>query len=106
MAGRETNVQDRLSHPSLPPHPNPMLLSLDTRSGSQRAHTPQIGDLAALGLAVWSPAGLSSWMLELIDASMRLPWFHTFIAGTLFFCLLLLTFSIKQLHNSAALAPQ
>ena len=31
------------------------------------------GDLAALGLAVWSLASLSSWMIELINASTGLP---------------------------------
>jgi YidC/Oxa1 family membrane protein insertase len=65
----------------------------------------QYGDLAALGLAGWSPAGLSSWMLELINVSTGLPWFHTIIAGTVFARLILLPFSIKQLRNSAALAP-
>lgn len=70
------------------------------------ALTPlQYGDLAALGLAGWSPAGLSSWMLELINVSAGLPWFHTIIAGTVLSRLLLLPFSIKQLRNSAALAP-
>jgi len=65
----------------------------------------QYGDLAALGLAGWSPAGLSSWMLELINVSTGLPWFHTIVAGTLVSRLLLLPFSLKQLRNSAALAP-
>jgi YidC/Oxa1 family membrane protein insertase len=70
------------------------------------ALTPlQYGDLAALGLAGWSPAGLSSWMLELINVSTGLPWFHTIVAGTLASRLLLLPFSLKQLRNSAALAP-
>jgi YidC/Oxa1 family membrane protein insertase len=44
-------------------------------------------------------------MLELINISAGLPWFHTIIAGTLLSRLLLLPFSIKQLRNSAALAP-
>jgi len=65
----------------------------------------QYGDLAALGLAGWTPAGLSTWMLELVNVSSGLPWFHTIIAGTLLTRLLLLPFSIKQLRNSAALAP-
>jgi len=65
----------------------------------------QYGDLAALGLAGWSPSGLATWMLELVNVSSGLPWFHTIIAGTLLSRLLLLPFSIKQLRNSAALAP-
>ncbi|KAN0107036.1 hypothetical protein V8E52_010544, partial [Russula decolorans] len=69
------------------------------------ALTPlQYGGFAALRLAGWSPAGLSSWMLELINVSTGLPWFHTTIAGTLF-SRLLLPFSVKQLQNSSALAP-
>ena len=70
------------------------------------ALTPlQYGDLTALGLTGWTPAGLSSWMLELVNVSSGLPWFHTIIAGTVLARLLLLPFSIKQLRNSAALAP-
>jgi YidC/Oxa1 family membrane protein insertase len=70
------------------------------------ALTPlQYGDLTALGLTGWSPAGLSSWVLELVNVSTGLPWFHTIIAGTVLTRLLLLPFSIKQLRNSAALAP-
>ena len=70
------------------------------------ALTPlQYGDLTALGLTGWTPAGLSSWMLELVNVSTGLPWFHTIIAGTVLARLLLLPFSIKQLRNSAALAP-
>jgi YidC/Oxa1 family membrane protein insertase len=82
--------------------PLPQSEVLDTLA----ALTPlQSGDLAALGLAGWSPAGLSSWMLELINVSAGLPWFHTIVAGTVLSRLLLLPFSIKQLRNSAALAP-
>ncbi|KAI0263666.1 60Kd inner membrane protein-domain-containing protein [Russula aff. rugulosa BPL654] len=44
-------------------------------------------------------------MLELINVSTGLPWFYTIIAGTVFARLILLPFSIKQLRNSAALAP-
>jgi YidC/Oxa1 family membrane protein insertase len=65
----------------------------------------QYGDLAVLGLAGWSPAGLSSWMLELVNVSTGLPWFHTIVVGTFLSRLLLLPFSIKQLRNTAALAP-
>ena len=64
----------------------------------------EYGDLTALGLARWSPAGLSSWLLDLVNVSSRLLWFHTTIAGTLLLWLLLVPFSIKQLRNSAALA--
>ena len=70
------------------------------------ALTPlQYGDLTALGLTGWGPSGLTTWMLELINVSTGLPWFHTIIAGTIFSRLLLLPLSIKQLRNSTALAP-
>jgi YidC/Oxa1 family membrane protein insertase len=65
----------------------------------------QYGDLAALGLTGWSPSGLSTWLLELINVSAGLPWFHTIVAGTILSRLLLLPFSIKQLRNAATLAP-
>jgi YidC/Oxa1 family membrane protein insertase len=44
-------------------------------------------------------------MLEVINVSTGLPWFHTIIAGTVVARMILLPFSIKQLRNSAALAP-
>ena len=59
----------------------------------------QYGDLTALGLTGRTAAGLSSWMLKLVNVSTGLPWFHTVLAW-----LLLLPLLIKQLCNSAALA--
>src|SRR6266852_629271 len=44
-------------------------------------------------------------MPESINVLTGLPRFHTATAGTHFLCLLLLPFSIKQLHNSATLEP-
>lgn len=64
----------------------------------------QYGDLTALGLTGRTAAGLSSWMLKLVNVSTGLPWFHTTIAGTVLAWLLLLPLLIKQLCNSAALA--
>jgi hypothetical protein len=48
---------------------------------------------------------LFSWILERINVSTGLFWFHTIITGTLFSHLLLLPFSIKLFRNSAAFAP-
>ena len=79
--------------------------ALDVALDTLAALTPlRYGGLAALGLASWSPAGLSSWVLEIIDVSTCLPWFHAIIAGTLF-SRLLPPLSVKQLGNSATLAP-
>ena len=41
-------------------------------------------------------------MLELINMSMGLLWFHTIVAGTLVSRVFLLPFSLKQLRNWAA----
>lgn len=65
----------------------------------------QYGDLAALGLAHWTPSGICQWMLEIINVSTGMPWFYTIIAGTVLSRVLLLPFSIQQLRNSARLAP-
>lgn len=82
--------------------PLPQSDALDTLA----ALTPlQYGDLTALGLTSWAPAGMCTWMLELVNVSTGMPWFHTIVAGTFLARLLLLPFTIKQLRNSAALAP-
>ncbi|KAI0053092.1 hypothetical protein FA95DRAFT_1482584 [Auriscalpium vulgare] len=86
----------------IPPSTLPYSDSLDTITTIAPL---QFGDLAALGLAGWSPPGLSGWLLETINVSTGLPWFYTIIAGTVFARLLLLPFSIKQMQNSARLAP-
>ncbi|THH19172.1 hypothetical protein EW146_g1953 [Bondarzewia mesenterica] len=65
----------------------------------------QYGDLAALGLASWSPAGLSRWLLELVNVSTGMPWFWTIIAGTVFSRMVLFPLAVQQLRNTARLAP-
>jgi hypothetical protein len=65
-----------------------MLLSPDLLTHSRGFLTPltpiEYGDLAELGLAVCPPTGLFSWILELIDPLMGLPWFRASIAGAFF----------------------
>ncbi|TFY73544.1 hypothetical protein EWM64_g10466, partial [Hericium alpestre] len=63
------------------------------------------GDLAALGLTGWSPAGLSVQLIELINVATSLPWFWTIVASTLASRLIILPFAIKQMRNTARLAP-
>ncbi|KAI0056824.1 hypothetical protein BV25DRAFT_1536328 [Artomyces pyxidatus] len=65
----------------------------------------QYGDLAALGIAGWSPAGLAVSMLEWINVTTGMPWFYTIIAGTVLSRALILPLSVKQMRNSARLAP-
>ncbi|KAH9477101.1 Mitochondrial inner membrane protein OXA1L [Psilocybe cubensis] len=71
-------------------------------------HAPaalQYGDLAAMGLAGWSPAGLVRWSLELINVSTGMPWFWTIIAGSAFWRLVCVPFAIKGLQASARMQP-
>jgi YidC/Oxa1 family membrane protein insertase len=65
----------------------------------------QFGDLAALGLAGWTPAGLVRWSLEVINVATGLPWFWTIVAGSIFWKAVLVPLSIKGLRNSARILP-
>lgn len=65
----------------------------------------QYGDLAALGLIGWTPAGLIRWSMEVINVATGLPWFWTIVAGSLFWKAILVPFTIKGLRNSARLLP-
>ncbi|TFK71188.1 hypothetical protein BDN72DRAFT_794224 [Pluteus cervinus] len=65
----------------------------------------QYGDMAAMGLASWTPAGIIQWSMELINVSTGLPWFYTLIAGSLFWRIILVPVAIKGLQNSARLLP-
>jgi YidC/Oxa1 family membrane protein insertase len=77
-----------------------------TASTFDAIHTPlQYGDLSALGLASWSPAGLVQWSMEIINTTTHLPWFWTIIAGTAFWRLAVLPFSLRGLRNTSRLLP-
>ncbi len=63
------------------------------------------GDLAALGLAGWTPAGICRWTMELINVSSGLPWFWTIITTAVLSRVILFPFTVKQMQGTAALAP-
>lgn len=65
----------------------------------------QYGDMAALGLAGWSPAGIVRWSMELINVSSGLPWLWTIVVGSAFWRLLCVPWAIKGFQVSARLAP-
>jgi len=65
----------------------------------------QYGDLAALGLVSWTPAGLIRWSLELINVATGLPWFWTLVAGSIFWKAILVPLSIQGVRNSARIQP-
>lgn len=72
------------------------------------SHLPpalQYGDMSALGLAAWTPAGLVQWTYELINVSTGLPWFWTIVAGSLLWRIALVPLSVAGLRNSARLLP-
>jgi YidC/Oxa1 family membrane protein insertase len=77
-----------------------------TASTLDAIHTPlQYGDFSALGLASWSPAGLVQWTMEIINTTTHLPWFWTIVAGTVFWRLVVLPFSLRGLRNTSLLQP-
>jgi YidC/Oxa1 family membrane protein insertase len=65
----------------------------------------QYGDMAALGLASWYPAGIIRWSMELINVSTGMPWFWTIIAGTALWKFFCVPFAIKGLQESARMVP-
>ncbi|KAH7927552.1 hypothetical protein BV22DRAFT_1060676 [Leucogyrophana mollusca] len=65
----------------------------------------QFGDLAELGLAGWTPAGIIRWSFELLNVSTGMPWFYTIIAGTLLWRVALFPASVISIRNSARLLP-
>ncbi|KIJ60893.1 hypothetical protein HYDPIDRAFT_116567 [Hydnomerulius pinastri MD-312] len=65
----------------------------------------QYGDLAALGIAGWSPAGLIRWSFELLQVTTGMPWFYAIITGTLLWRVALVPNSIKAVRNAAKLRP-
>lgn len=65
----------------------------------------QYGDLAALGLAGWSPAGICRWGMEIIQVTSGMPWIWTIVTATFLTRVLLFPFQVKTMRNTAALAP-
>ncbi|KAH7911293.1 60Kd inner membrane protein-domain-containing protein [Hygrophoropsis aurantiaca] len=65
----------------------------------------QFGDLAELGLAGWTPAGIIRWSLEILNVTTGMPWFYTIIAGSLLWRFALFPFTIMALRNSAKMLP-
>lgn len=65
----------------------------------------QYGDLSALGLVSWTPAGLSRWLLELIQVSTGLPWFHTIVGFVVVTRLALVPLQIISMRHQMRLVP-
>ncbi|KAI0673121.1 60Kd inner membrane protein-domain-containing protein [Trametes maxima] len=89
---------------ALPPVPAPTD-ALPTELVSAIPSPLQYGDLAALGLASWTPAGICRWGMELLQVSTGLPWFWTIVGTTVISRIILFPFSVKQMQGTAALAP-
>ncbi|KAG6889691.1 hypothetical protein C0995_015439 [Termitomyces sp. Mi166 len=95
----------------MPPEPvitNPASDLLSSTTDALTTHLPaamQFGDLAALGLVSWTPAGLVRWTFEIINVVTGLPWFWTIVAGGLFWRAVLFPISVRSLQNSSRLLP-
>lgn len=69
-------------------------------------HTPlQYGDLSALDLCHWTPAGIVQWTMEIINTMTHLPWFWTIVAGTVFWRVITIPVSAIVLRNTSRLLP-
>jgi YidC/Oxa1 family membrane protein insertase len=65
----------------------------------------QYGDLAALGLTGWTPAGLVRWGLEALHVSTGMPWFYTIIVASGLVRICMAPFQIITTRDTAKIAP-
>ncbi|KAG5717005.1 hypothetical protein E4T56_gene10409 [Termitomyces sp. T112] len=100
-----------LTAAGMPPEPLITDPASDLLSNATDALTTQLpaalqfGDLAALGLVSWTPAGLVRLSFEVINVATGLPWFWTIVAGSLFWRAILFPISIRSLQNSSRMLP-
>lgn len=69
------------------------------------SHAMQYGDMAALDLVHYSPAGFFPWLIEVTHVSTALPLWSVIIVTTIGARLFLLPFVIRATRTSARLAP-
>ncbi|THH07594.1 hypothetical protein EW145_g3267 [Phellinidium pouzarii] len=65
----------------------------------------QYGDMSALGLVSWSPAGFFPWLLEVTQVSTGLPWWGVIILTTVGVRIAVLPLIIRSQRSQGRLAP-
>ncbi|KAI5119259.1 hypothetical protein M0805_007262 [Coniferiporia weirii] len=65
----------------------------------------QYGDMAALGLVSWSPAGFFPWLLEVTQVTTGLPWWGAIILTTIGARAALLPLIVRGQRTQGRLAP-
>ncbi|TFK36572.1 60Kd inner membrane protein-domain-containing protein [Crucibulum laeve] len=100
-------VKASASTPAAPPIPAEIadatpVSDIVTSLATPASSIPQLhyGDLGALGLTSWTPAGIIRWSLEIINVTTHLPWFHTIVLGTAFWKLIILPINIIALKTT------
>lgn len=83
----------------------PLDVPIDVPDLSAVASVMQYGDLASLGLASWTPAGICQWGMEALHVSTGIPWFWTIVSATLLTRVFLFPFTVRSMRSTAALAP-
>ncbi|KLO16542.1 hypothetical protein SCHPADRAFT_995106 [Schizopora paradoxa] len=99
--------------PPLPPADLPVVaegtISAEPVSESILAAIPpqplQYGDLAALDLVHYTPAGFFPWLLEVTQVSTGLPWWSVIIITTVGARIAVLPFVLRGMRASGRLAP-
>ena len=80
--------------------------SISTSVTDTLARVPlQYGDLAALGLTSWTPAGICRWFIEIFHVATGLPWFWTIVGTTFIARLIVLPFAVRSIRYAALMAP-
>ncbi|KAJ7069549.1 60Kd inner membrane protein-domain-containing protein, partial [Mycena amicta] len=65
----------------------------------------QQGDLAALGLCNWTPAGMVQYSFEAVHLLTGLPWFWTFVAATVLWRSAIFPFAVAGMQNASRMRP-
>ncbi|KAJ6556886.1 60Kd inner membrane protein-domain-containing protein [Mycena sp. CBHHK59/15] len=93
--------------PTEPPTPpDSFVLDSGTITDTIAAIPPlQYGDLMALDLCHWTPAGVVQWSFEVVNVVSGLPWFHTIVAATLLWRAVIFPFAVVGMRNSERAKP-
>jgi YidC/Oxa1 family membrane protein insertase len=79
----------------------PLMAGTDTLATASTDAVMKIGDLSAMGLANFTPAGLVERLMEAIHVTTGMPWWATILAATFAARIALVPLNIKTQRSAA-----